>query len=95
MGQCSHVPRMACTASSLAQPMPGKQTPVSGRAAPALGGGGLEGRFWGGAGGGLAQAPKAKQAPLTSPCPPSYHTITPNLTLTFVVSWFSHASHVG
>ena len=34
------------------------------------------------------------QAPLTSPCPPSNHTITINLTLTFAASWFGHASHV-
>ena len=41
---------------------------------------------WGGGGGG--------QAPLTSPCPPSNHSITINLTLTFAASWFGHASHV-
>ena len=35
-----------------------------------------------------------KQAPVTSPCPSSNHTITLNLTLTFAVSWFDHASHV-
>ena len=37
------------------------------------------------------------QAPLTStsPCPPSNHTITVNLTITFAASWFGHASHVG
>ena len=34
------------------------------------------------------------QAPLTSPCPPSNHSITINLTLTFGASWFGHASHV-
>ena len=34
------------------------------------------------------------QASLTSPCPPSNHTITINLTLTFAVTWFGHASHV-
>ena len=34
------------------------------------------------------------QAPLTSPCPPSNHTITINLTLTFAASRFRHASHV-
>ena len=34
------------------------------------------------------------QAPLTSPCPPSNHSITINLTLTFAASWFGHASHV-
>ena len=34
------------------------------------------------------------QAPLTSPCPPSNHTINLNLTLTFAVSWFGHAGHV-
>ena len=32
------------------------------------------------------------QAPLTSPYHPSNHTITLNLTLTFVASWFGHAS---
>ena len=41
-----------------------------------------------GAGGGA-------QAPLTSPCPPSNHTININLTLTFAVTWFGHASHVN
>ena len=40
---------------------------------------------WGGGGG---------QAPLTSPCPPSNHTITICLTLTFAATWFGHASHV-
>ena len=55
-----------------------------------LGGGVQVGRFgvflgcWGG----------GAQAPLTSPCPPSNHTITINLTLTFAASWFGHASHV-
>ena len=34
------------------------------------------------------------QAPLTSRCPPSNHTITIKLTLTFAASWFGHASHV-
>ena len=34
------------------------------------------------------------QAPLTSPCPPSNHSITISLTLTFAASWFGHASHV-
>ena len=34
------------------------------------------------------------QAPLTSPCPPSNHTITLSLNLTFAVSRFGHASHV-
>ena len=37
---------------------------------------------------------RGAQAPLTSPCPPSNHTITINLTLTFAASWFGHASHV-
>ena len=49
-------------------------------------GGARGGAIWGGGGGG--------QAPLTSPCPPSNHTITINLTLTFAVTWSSHASHV-
>ena len=35
------------------------------------------------------------QAPLTSPCPESNHTISINLTLTFAASWFGHASHVN
>ena len=43
-------------------------------------------RCWGGGGG--------AQAPLTSPCPPSNHSITINLTLTFAANWFGHASHV-
>ena len=50
-------------------------------------GGGPGGAIWGVGGGGA-------QAPLTSPCPPSNHTITINLTLTFAASWFGHASHV-
>ena len=61
-----------------------------------LGGAGREGRLGGGGfqvvqfgvlGGGA-------QAPLTSPCPPSNHTITINLTLTFAATWFGHANHV-
>ena len=51
-----------------------------------VGGGGLGGAIWGVWGG--------AQAPLTSPCPPSNHTITINLTLTFAARWFGHASHV-
>ena len=43
--------------------------------------------IWGGGGGGA-------QASLTPPCPPSNHTITINLTLTFLASWFGHANHV-
>ena len=43
------------------------------------GGGGPGGAIWGVGGGGA-------QAPLTSPCPPSNHTITINLTLTFAAS---------
>ena len=35
------------------------------------------------------------QAPLTSPCPQSNHTITINLTLTFAASWFGHAMLIG
>ena len=34
------------------------------------------------------------QAPLTSPCPPSNHTIILNLTLTFAANWFGHARHL-
>ena len=49
--------------------------------------GGVEvGRFGSGGGG--------VKAPLTSPCPPSNHCITINLTLTFAASWFGHARHV-
>ena len=44
-----------------------------------LGGGGLGGAIWGVGGGGA-------QAPLTSPCPPSNHSITINLTLTLAAS---------
>ena len=51
-----------------------------------VGGGGPGGAIWGVGGGGA-------QAPLTSPRPPSNHTITTNLTLTFAASWFGHASH--
>ena len=49
--------------------------------------------FWGG-----SMPPRLSvvqsQAPLTSPCPPSNHTITLNLTATFAASRSSHASHV-
>ena len=58
-----------------------------GRLGGARGGGRLGGSVGGGVQGGA-------QAPLTSPCPPSNHTITINLTLTFAASWFGHASHV-
>ena len=52
-------------------------------------GGGIQvGRF------GVLRGGGGAQAPLTSPCPPSNHTITINLTLTFAASWFGHASHV-
>ena len=64
-----------------------------------LGGGVQVGRF--GVGGGLegGQMPPRpsvgqSQAPFTSPCPPSNHAITLNLTLTLAASWFGHASHV-
>ena len=67
-----------------------------------IGGGGLGGALGGGSGrvrfgGGGAlggSVGRGAQAPLTSPCPPSNHTITINLTLTFAASWFGHASHV-
>ena len=55
---------------------------LGGGSGGAIWGGGIQvGRFgvwwwWGG----------GAQAPLTSPCPPSNHTITINLTLTFAVS---------
>ena len=74
----------------------------------ALGGGGVPGvsvggggSRWGdvGGGGGAGTRPPRpsvgqSQAPLTSPCPPSKHAITQNLTLTFGASWFGRASHV-
>ena len=50
------------------------------------GGGGSTRPWWLARGGG--------GAPRTSPCPPSNHTITINLTLTFAATWFGHASHV-
>ena len=51
---------------------------------------GLGGAIWG-VGGGQGGA----QAPLTSPCPPSNHTITINLTPTMAANWFWLCSHVG
>ena len=57
-----------------------------------LGGGGLGGVICGG--GGSSWGGGGAQAPLTSPCPPSNHTIITNLTLTFATNWFGHASHV-
>ena len=70
-----------------------------------MGGGGAVGRVgwggsrWGGGGVGgkrpwwLALGGGGDRL-LTSPCPPSNHTITINLTLTFAATWFGHASHV-
>ena len=61
------------------------------------GGGGPRGSVGGGGGsrwGDLGWEGGGAQAPLTSTCPPSNHSITLNLTLTFAASWFSHASHV-
>ena len=71
------------------------------------GGGGLGGWVWEGRlGGGGApsgaiwgvHAPKAKRWSITGspylPLPPSNHTTTLNLTLTFAASWFGHANHV-
>ena len=55
-----------------------------------MGGGGSRWGDLGCLGGGEGGA----QAPLTSPCPPSNHTIAINLTLTFAASWFGHVSHV-
>ena len=59
-----------------------------------MGGGVQAGRFFGG--GYMPPRPRVRQSqdPLTSPCPPSNHTITLNLTLTFAASWLGHASHV-
>ena len=62
-----------------------------------LGGGGPGGTSWGGGGiqvGRFGVWGGGAQAPLTSPCPPSNHTITTNLTLTFAASSYGHASHV-
>ena len=65
-----------------------------------VGGGGPGGANWVGGGGGIqvgrfgVLGGGGAQAPLTSPCPPSNHTITINLTLTFAASYFGHASHV-
>ena len=65
-----------------------------GRGGSGGGGGGVQvGQFGvvkGGAGGG-----GGAQAPQTSPCPQSNHTITINLTLTFAASLFGHASRVN
>ena len=60
-----------------------------------MGGGGARGR-WGGVqvGGIQVGGGGGAQAPLTSPCHPSNHTNTINLTLTFAAGWFGHASHV-
>ena len=41
------------------------------------------GAIWGGVGAGRG---RGAQVPLTSPCPPSNHTSTMNLTLTFAPS---------
>ena len=51
------------------------------------------GSRWGDLGWGLGGGGGA-QAPLTSPCPPSSHTITIHLTLTFAANYFGHDSHV-
>ena len=51
------------------------------------GGGDPGGAIWGGRGGG------GGEAPLTSTCPPSNHSITINLTITIAAGWFGHASH--
>ena len=59
-----------------------------------LGGGGPGGAIWGGGGGGhKALVVSSGGAPRKSPCRPSNHTITINLTLTFAATWFGHASH--
>ena len=71
-----------------------------------MGGGSREGRFWGGVqvgilgwwGGGwhkaLVVTGGGAHAPLTSPCPPSDHTITISLTVTLAATWNGHASHI-
>ena len=45
-------------------------------------------------GGATGGGGRGAQASLTSPCPPSNHTIPINLTLTFAAGRFGHASHV-
>ena len=50
-----------------------------------MGGGGLGGALGGGRSGRVGWGGGVR-APLTSPCPPSNHTITINLTLTFAAS---------
>ena len=77
---------------------PSGWTPAPLTVGPAGGGGGggpvgaiLQGAV--GLGGGyLPPGPSvgSSQAPLTSPCPPSNHTISLNLTLTFATSWFRY-----
>ena len=64
-------------------------------------GGGPGGAIWGGGGGRgwhkalvVSSGGGGGGAPLTSPFHPSNHTITINLTLTFAVTWFGHASRV-
>ena len=65
-------------------------------------GGGTGGAIWGGGGGGgwhkaLVVSSGGGGGGIGSaylPCPPSNHTITINLTLTFAATWFGHASHV-
>ena len=64
-----------------------------------LGGGGPSGAIWGRGGGWhealvVSSGGGGGEAPLTSPCPPSNHTISINLTLTFATTWSGHASHV-
>ena len=58
-----------------------------------MGGGGWEGRL-GGAWVGRFRVVRGGGGGTSSPYPQSNHTITINLTLTFVASWFGHASHV-
>ena len=69
-----------------------------GRGAPgASDGGGPRAVIWGGGGGPVRLFGVLRgggQAWLTSPCPPSNHTITISLTLIFAASWFGHASRV-
>ena len=76
----------------------GRQLPPQLTVGQRLGGGGglWEGRLGEGGSGwgdlGCWQGGRGAQAPLTSPCPPSNHTITItiNLTLTFAASYASH-----
>ena len=67
---------------------------VEGALGGSVGEGGPGGAIWGG--GYVSPRPSVgqSQAPLTSPCPTSNHTITINLSLIFAASYIGHGSHV-